>query len=292
MEKRTCEQCGEVFKPWNNVAPGRFCSVACANDSKVVRVLPKNCAQCGASFTRRCSERPGAFAVRQYCSRDCRANACSQRMQQPKRTILCKTCGKEVHIKPSQRMRQYCDMNCRRADEQRMKSPRFSCAHCGELFYRVPARPGRYCSEACQYAAGRLNLECNQCGKSFTRQRARVWRGGGRYCSRQCVWDAAFGRVLKSDEPAKWKREYPRGFNRTLKIRIKQRDGHACQWCGNSTKRLAVHHIDYVKSNIDPMNLITLCCTCHNKTNFNRQSWPELLRPLVRGLTLVAQDRR
>ncbi len=35
----------------------------------------------------------------------------------------------------------------------------------------------------------------------------------------------------------------------------------------------AVHHIDYDKKNCDPTNLITLCFSCHGKTNYNRKKW-------------------
>lgn len=34
-----------------------------------------------------------------------------------------------------------------------------------------------------------------------------------------------------------------------------------------------VHHIDYNKLNCNPNNLITLCKSCHMKTNFNREYW-------------------
>jgi hypothetical protein len=30
---------------------------------------------------------------------------------------------------------------------------------------------------------------------------------------------------------------------------------------------------DYDKKNCDPKNLITLCNSCHSKTNFNRKKW-------------------
>lgn len=37
--------------------------------------------------------------------------------------------------------------------------------------------------------------------------------------------------------------------------------------------KLAIHHIDYDKLNSDEKNLISLCFSCHNKTNVNREQW-------------------
>lgn len=38
-------------------------------------------------------------------------------------------------------------------------------------------------------------------------------------------------------------------------------------------KKHDVHHIDYNKFNCNPENLITLCKSCHVKTNHNRNYW-------------------
>ena len=40
-------------------------------------------------------------------------------------------------------------------------------------------------------------------------------------------------------------------------------------------KRSDVHHIDYVKENINEINLISLCRPCHIKTNSNRDYWKQ-----------------
>lgn len=48
---------------------------------------------------------------------------------------------------------------------------------------------------------------------------------------------------------------------------IRERDGHTCRRCGE-TKRLHVHHIDTDKLNNDPMNLITLCNSCHSRVHW------------------------
>jgi hypothetical protein len=72
-----------------------------------------------------------------------------------------------------------------------------------------------------------------------------------------------------------------------LRQSIRERDGYACKKCGINQsellgmhKKLSVHHIDYDKKNLDPKNLITLCVSCHMKTNFNREKWLEYFKSL------------
>ena len=77
------------------------------------------------------------------------------------------------------------------------------------------------------------------------------------------------------------KEPYPFGFDDTLKEFVRKRDLYTCQLCNRTEKDLdsifSVHHIDYVKKNIDLKNLITLCQSCHGKTNFNREDWTKYL---------------
>lgn len=61
-------------------------------------------------------------------------------------------------------------------------------------------------------------------------------------------------------------------FNKELKKIIKERDKNRCLIC-KKQQRLMIHHIDYNKKNCSPENLITLCNSCHSKTNTNRKQW-------------------
>lgn len=38
-------------------------------------------------------------------------------------------------------------------------------------------------------------------------------------------------------------------------------------------KKLSIHHIDYNKNNTNSNNLISLCNSCHSKTNYNKKYW-------------------
>lgn len=72
-------------------------------------------------------------------------------------------------------------------------------------------------------------------------------------------------------------RLYPLGWTKTYKEQIRYRDGYKCQICDKpeieNCNKLDVHHIDYNKNNIKPNNLISLCDSCHMKTNANRDYW-------------------
>jgi len=60
-----------------------------------------------------------------------------------------------------------------------------------------------------------------------------------------------------------------------LKTKIRKRDKFVCYVCKNNGYH--VHHIDYNKENCEDDNLITLCKSCHMKTNGNREYWKEFL---------------
>jgi len=70
---------------------------------------------------------------------------------------------------------------------------------------------------------------------------------------------------------------YPGDWTSTLRRSIRERDDYTCQECGirqdEAGHILHCHHIDYDKKNCNPINLITLCRSCHMKTNGNRDYW-------------------
>jgi hypothetical protein len=78
--------------------------------------------------------------------------------------------------------------------------------------------------------------------------------------------------------------DYPAEFNDDLREAIRKRDNYKCRLCLktreecflDTRKDLCIHHRDYDKKNNNEDNLISLCNTCHLKTNFNREYWKEV----------------
>lgn len=64
-------------------------------------------------------------------------------------------------------------------------------------------------------------------------------------------------------------------WDETLRRSIRERDNYTCRSClrQQGDRAFSVHHIDYNKFNCDPINLVTLCNSCHQKTNFNKKHW-------------------
>lgn len=75
--------------------------------------------------------------------------------------------------------------------------------------------------------------------------------------------------------------DYPVEFNQTLKNKIKKRDNYICGVCEKNTQKLCVHHIDYNKNNCNERNLISLCVSCHGKTNIKRRQWELFFNDLI-----------
>ena len=78
---------------------------------------------------------------------------------------------------------------------------------------------------------------------------------------------------------------YPINFNKNLKIQIRKRDKFTCQLCNiieqEYYRALDVHHIDYDKFNLKDDNLITLCSSCHMRTNYDRLKWKKYFKNFI-----------
>ena len=78
-----------------------------------------------------------------------------------------------------------------------------------------------------------------------------------------------------------------------------ERDGGKCQnpRCNGITTKLCLHHINYVKKDCRPQNLISLCNSCNARANFNRKYWERFYNRLVekfwpvKGWTQEALDK-
>ncbi len=76
---------------------------------------------------------------------------------------------------------------------------------------------------------------------------------------------------------------YPVDWTETLKRSIRERDRYICKLCSTQQgdRAFDVHHIDYDKKNNNPNNLISLCNSCHSRTNHNREYWTNYFKFLL-----------
>lgn len=72
-------------------------------------------------------------------------------------------------------------------------------------------------------------------------------------------------------------------LDKEFKESILERDDYQCQNpdCWGTSKRLTIHHIDYVKKHCDPWNLITLCNSCNVRANYDREWYKMFYRVIV-----------
>ena len=161
------------------------------------------------------------------------------------------------------------------------------CLECGEIFHKKRFRSKKsfletavYCSKECQ----------SEAFKTFYKGRKITWG--------EKITQAKLGHSVSLETRKKISkaqtgidpihitnngtdksRSFIVDWTRTLRISIRERDHYTCQLCKEKQgdEALSVHHIDYDKRNCNSDNLISLCRTCHTKTNTNRSEWQRYL---------------
>lgn len=74
--------------------------------------------------------------------------------------------------------------------------------------------------------------------------------------------------------------EYDDNFTEEFRVLIRLRDNYTCAICDRPGKD--VHHIDYNKENTTSENCITLCKSCHSRTNCNRDYWEQVCKDILK----------
>ena len=132
------------------------------------------------------------------------------------------------------------------------------------MYGKKSAKPFKTGKDNPQYKHGKTLKQhyCIDCGTEI------CWK------AQRCVDCAHIKELHGNWQGGKSFEEYGVEFDNGLKEQIRFRDGYKCQECGCSQlengRQLDIHHIDYIKKNNKPNNLISLCKSCHMKTNFNR----------------------
>ncbi len=81
-------------------------------------------------------------------------------------------------------------------------------------------------------------------------------------------------------------REYVYNWN-DIRKSIYKRDKWICQECNRNCGGkigIACHHVDYNTLNNDCENLITICPSCHAKTNHKREDWIKYYQNKIRRI--------
>ncbi len=116
---------------------------------------------------------------------------------------------------------------------------------------------------------------CIDCGKEIS------------YSSIRCVGCAHKKELNPAWLGGKSFEEYGEEFTEGLKETIRERDNYTCQECGFTQEELgytlSIHHMDYNKKNNNPDNLISLCRSCHQQTNFRREDWMGYFQNKIMG---------
>jgi rubredoxin len=130
-----------------------------------------------------------------------------------------------------------------------------------------------------------IDILCKECNIIFKILPSNTKRNRGIFCSTDCYYKwLSKNKILENHnnwQGGKSFEEYSVDWKDTLKKSIRIRDNYTCKLCGKiqsnlDKKEFDVHHIDYNKKNCNPNNLITLCRSCHMKTNYKRSYYKKL----------------
>jgi hypothetical protein len=178
------------------------------------------------------------------------------------------------------------------------------CLVCSKEFTTYPnwikRGGGKFCSWKCSAITKErdyLKKICKICSKEFLVKPSTIKYNKAIYCSHACMHKGHRGQEkpsIRGEKHCNWRgglsgEYYPLKFNDELKETIRKRDGYNCQLCGLQDEEhilvygysLNVHHIDYIKTNCEENNLVSLCHQCHGRTNYNRAYWTDFFKSKV-----------
>lgn len=274
--------------------------------------LTYNCIDCGKMKLFYPSEIFGKSARYELKNNEYRCRKCWNEIRKgkpiydnskPKVRIVCTNCKSEKILNPSEAKKLNDPYYCIKCfGETRRDRAVITCADCGstktvKMFTVNKYIDKEYYCLKCKnkgernfsWDGGEKELVCDGCGHITVVRNNRYVSVKARaekyYCSKCYHSYCSIG-----EQNSNWRggtsfEPYPTKWKEQLKEAIRERDGHECQLCGKNQcdmeYKLDVHHIDYDKENLDPYNLLSLCRSCHTKTNFHREGWLMLFNEKV-----------
>jgi hypothetical protein len=156
-----------------------------------------------------------------------------------------------------------------------------NCDNCGKPY---EGRGKFYCQQKCQPVWNKGKKLTQKHKDKIKKNNARYWLGTHHNVGYKHTeeWKQKMSINFSGEKSPSWQggksfEIYPIDWTKTLRISIRERDRYTCQICSDKQGDTVfhIHHIDYDKRNCNPNNLITLCKSCHMKTNFGREYWIE-----------------
>lgn len=235
----------------------------------------KSCSTCGKKI--KISPSRTKEYSKNYCSRECQHKGMFKKVKK-----ICQTCKKEFYVEKSRsKTAKYCSFQCANKDKNGLfikghiglnkgekLVPYFviTCLFCKKKFEvkKSGLLKKKFCSKKCQY--------CYRIGKSWGKHTEKDKKKIGKAISK--YWSKAGPEKHPRWIDGRSYKGYGKWF-KPLREQIRERDKRMCQLCCllENGEKLAVHHIDYDKSNYKENNLISLCRLCHARTNVDRDFW-------------------
>lgn len=248
--------------------------------------IERVCDFCAAPLTKPSQKR--------FCNHDCYGSWMSVNLRgknnplyKPElRERTCEVCGGPLTARQAMEGNRFCSHKCQgktmMGEDNVFYKPEIhkrACEVCGKP---RPVQNGRFCSGECHSigVSGENSHNwipelhegnCEICGNPLIE-----------VCQTRCCSNECRVKLFSGSNHPSWRgglsfEPYGLEFNNILKERIRNRDNHKCQYCGISESehycKLNVHHINYIKTDNQEANLISLCKKCHSKTNTRRWFW-------------------
>lgn len=139
------------------------------------------------------------------------------------------------------------------------------------------------------WKGGESIVTCENCKKEILRKRCLIKENSNFFCSRECG-NIYHGKTMVGENHPNWLggksfEPYNEFFNTKFKKVIRKRDNQICMLCRTHREKLKrtlhIHHINYDKLLSIKENCLSLCDSCHMKTNFNRKHWINFFQSLL-----------
>ena len=139
-----------------------------------------------------------------------------------------------------------------------------NCVECGKEYetpaYYLRRGGGKYCSNDCRYAKGRVTISCSWCDKPIVKKKSHLKKAKKYFfCNNECKYNAAVSQIHP------YKTGIQRSTNQNYRKAALRLMENKCVRCGydEHIELLDVDHIDSNRNNNSLENLQILCIMCH-----------------------------